>query len=459
MAAYKPNRRRSLLPLVTGLAGAVLLSTSLWQQYRKTLPTHQIQQVPEPYRSHIVRGTFPRFTKTEEYNGRQEWQQRVNSQTSPSFSDDSRFILTALGEQLRLYDVASGKLVRDWRLPSVSGYTTLSVYTAPGENRWYVWRYENVSGKGQVYTLTPTQTTLGEPLLGLSDVRFVSHSGRFVLGNAPALYNTYGPTLAQETLVHDRQTRKTYPLAIPTSSSLNLYNLVHDSRDPVVYGHAEKSSEYLFFSLETGKRLPTPDWLAASKPTLCRFLKDTILTGETDGTLNVRSRETPTKILKSYPTAIRRFERLGITRDQRFIIAEGADHVDTSQGGNWVSMVLDTTDKKPARTFLRTLTPYRPPSKDGSAAVVTTLPRTRTEDVVRLYWNGAYVRDTSWYKDNRLTDNVSGFGDLNTGREISLGKEASLFNIAIPWDKASIAWTDRKSGDLMIWLTPLAPKK
>lgn len=180
MAAYNPNRRRSLLPLVTGIAGAAVLSTGLWQEYRKTVPTHQIRQVPEPYRSYIANGTFPNFTNQAEYKLRQEWQQRVGSQVSPSFSDDGRFILTALGEQLRLYDVVSGKLVREWHLPSVSGYTTVSLYSAQSENRWYVWRYENVSSKGQVYTITPTQPTLGEPLPGLSDVRFVSYSGRFV---------------------------------------------------------------------------------------------------------------------------------------------------------------------------------------------------------------------------------------------------------------------------------------
>lgn len=459
MAAYKPNRRRFLLPLVTGIAGAAILGTGLWQEYRKTLPTHQIRQVPEPYRGYLANGRFPSFTNQTEYKLRQEWQQRINYQTSPSFSDDGRFILTALGEQLRLYDVVSGKLVREWSLSGVSGFTTTSLYTAPGENRWYAWRHERATGKAQVYTVTPTQATLGEPLPRLSNVRFVSHSGRFILGDTQSPISTYGPERASIPLVHDRQTGKTYPLAIPTSSRLNLYNLLPDSREPVVYGHAEKSSEYLFFSLETGKHLATPGWLAASKPTLCRFLKDTILTGEVDGMLNVRSRETPTKILKSYPTAIRRFERLGITRNQRFIIAEGPDHVDTSQGGTWVSMALDTTDKKTARTFLRPLSPYKPRSNGGATTAITLPPSIRTEDFIRLYWNGVYVRDISRYKDNRLTDSASWIGDLEKDDEIPLDKQVSLFNIAIPWDKSRIAWNDRRSGDLMVWQLPTKTRK
>ena len=439
--SLRPGLFRALFLLLINIVGVALIS---WNLRRERIPTHQIPQVPEPYRSHLIRGTYPSSFSKPDYQERNRWQERLNARVGPSFSQDGKYVLTALGDTLRLYDVASGSQVRAWSLPTTNRPGQIHLYSVPLENRWYLWCYDP-SLPPAVYSVTPDQQDLGNPLRGLSSVRSISPSGRYLLGDMP-YSSTYGPEPALKMSLHDRQTRRTAVLDSPESATLTAYDLLYDSGAPRLYGRDAKIQQFYFFDLETGKRLPTPEWLAKTESQYCRFLKDTVLTAHKDGTIMVRSRANPERVLQSYPTGIRNFKRLGITQDREFIIVEGTVSLKPGQANTWFSKALDTTGKGRHQVFQR-------------AHPTTPVSGSRTDDILQVFWTGAYHLNRSWLKDSRYLRGESYIGDLNSQKQVPLRWEIGAFEAAISPNKEYLAWTDRHSGDLMIWRTPFSVKK
>ena len=436
MAAYKHSPRNYLPLLFLLTLGGVGLTS--WGTWRSRQPTHRIAQVPEPYRSQLHQsGTV----YSRDLNQLDRWRTWAAQPRWPSFSQDGQYLLLSLGTTLRLYEVNTGRLVRQWSLPitTSSQRVHIQLFSAPNENRWYTYSSavdvlgKSISSLGQkVYSVTPDQAELGEPLPGLESVHSISPSGRYLLGGS-----------TDKIQLHDRQSGKTLLLANTKSDTLHPSGLLFDPDAPQLYGYNLKSKCFLFFDLATGKRVPTPEWLTRSGAHYCRFFKETVFTGHDDGTVRVRSRQSPDTILKTYPTPIRHFSRMRITRDQIFILAEGVDNKGLTKGmfTTFFTVALDTQGKGREKVFGQN----NPPQSNDES---------RTEEEVQFAWGGSYLLTRRNWQGNKLLNQGRWISMLSTGAEIKLPWDLSFLGASLSPEGKHLAWMEPLTGDLMLWQVP-----